>query len=107
MHEFGLNYISALKYSPFSASCYNNIIVNRNIPYREIYFLCDTCTCIICVLAFWHNYKNANFRLHPHRYHGKEQKHNKLFHTRFFIICSYTFYVYKIAKAIDVNIAAF
>lgn len=103
MHEFGLNYISALKYSPFSASCYNNIIVNRNIPYRGIYFLCDTCTCIICVLAFWHNYKNANFRLHPHRYHGKEQKHNKLFHTRFFIICSYTFYVYKIAKAIDVN----
>ena len=87
MHEFGLNYISALKYSPFSASCYNNIIVNRNIPYRGIYFLCDTCTCIICVLAFWHNYKNANFRLHPHRYHGKEQKHNKHFHTRFFIIC--------------------
>ena len=86
MHEFGLNYISALKYSPFSASCYNNIIVNRNIPYRGIYFLCDTCTCIICVLAFWHNYKNVNFLLHPHRYHGKEHKHNKLFHTRFFII---------------------
>ena len=65
MHEFGLNYISALKYSPFSASCYNNIIVNRNIPYRGIYFLCDTCTCIICVLAFWHNYKNANFAYIP------------------------------------------
>jgi len=38
MHEFGLNYISALKYSPFSASCYNSGTKRPLLTYISISF---------------------------------------------------------------------